>query len=117
MPPCRDNYDDSFRGSTSTEIGLQNQNAALRAENQRLKDRLDMLARLACAYCSQLEKEGKEIPKEARGWWKHHKKMDEVRKREEAMKAVEERARIEAEKKKQDALNKLTAEEKRLLGL
>ena len=79
------------------------------------KRQCDKLARIACAAMEELVKQGKADflvlkNEEVRNWWEAHIEAD---KREKARVAEQERrARV-----KQEALDRLTDEEKELLGL
>lgn len=82
---------------------------------QRLKAEADKLARIACEALTELEKAGKAdflILKndELREWWEAHKEADRKEKARVAEKERQERV-------KQEALDRLTDEEKELLGL
>jgi len=82
---------------------------------KRLKAEADKLARIACAAMSELEKMGKEdfliLKNEEVGqWWAAHKEAD--RKERERVAEKERRERV-----KKEALDRLTDEEKELLGL
>lgn len=82
---------------------------------RRLKKEADKLARIACAAMEELEKIGKEdfliLKNEEVGqWWATHKEQD--RKERERIAEKERRERV-----KQEALDRLTDEEKELLGL
>ena len=95
--PCRD-YESDSRDS---EIALKKQN--------------DRLARIACAAMTELESQGKADflllkNDELRAWWGKHKEADRKRMEDEAAKA-----KLEAFKKA--ALDKLTDEERAVLGL
>jgi len=68
-----------------------------------------ILTRLACSYCKELESKGAPVPSFAKDWWTTHKIEDEMREERE------KQARIAKAKKKQ-ALNKLTPAERALLG-
>lgn len=80
-----------------------------------LKRRADMLARIACKAMTELERQGTQDflllrDEEVRVWWEQHK-IDDAR-------AADERRRKRQEaKKKKEALAKLSAEERALLGL
>ena len=82
---------------------------------EQYKEQCDKLARIACAAMEELVKQGKADflvlkNEEVRNWWEAHVKAD---KREKARIAEQERrARV-----KQEALDRLTDEEKELLGL
>ena len=100
--PCQ-SYDDSWdSGSNERKI-------------RELKKQADMLARIACKAMAELERNEIEdllILKddEVRTWWKKHKEDDA---REQARLAeIERKARI-----KQEALDRLSDEEKEVLGL
>jgi len=82
---------------------------------QRLKKEADKLARFACAAMEELIKHGKAdflILKndELREWWEKHQEED--RKAREAEERKQRRIQI-----KKEALDKLTDEEKEILGL
>ena len=82
---------------------------------RRLKKEADKLARIACAAMTELEKMGKEdfliLKNEEVGqWWAAHKEAD--RKEQERVAEKERRERV-----KKEALDRLTDEEKELLGL
>jgi hypothetical protein len=97
--PCRDYVSDGDTGWN----------------RERYKEQCDKLARIACAAMTELEKVGKADflvlkDDELRNWWEAHKEAD-----------CKERARIaeieRQERVKQEALDRLTDEEKELLGL
>ena len=100
--PCQ-SYESSWAGNSND------------ADVRRLKKEADKLARIACAALTELEKVGKAeflVLKndELREWWEAHKEAD---RREQARIAeIERQARV-----KQEALARLTDEEKELLGL
>jgi hypothetical protein len=80
-----------------------------------MKDRADMLARIACKAMTELENNKIEDllllrDNEVREWWAKHKEAD--RKAQEKEKRKQERLRL-----RRAALRKLTAEEKVALGL
>ena len=105
--PCRDYSSDSWQDPKSTY------------EYRRLKERADMLARIACKAMTALEENGLEdflILKddEVRDWWLPHKEAD--RKQREEEQALAERKRVK-EELRQQALGRLTEEEKIALGL
>ena len=82
---------------------------------KRLKKEADKLARIACAAMEELIKHGKAdflVLKndELREWWEQHQIDD--RKERERVAEVERRKRIKTE-----ALNRLSEEEKEILGL
>ena len=82
---------------------------------KRLKAEADKLARIACAAMTELEKMGKEdfliLKNEEVGhWWAAHKEADRKERERVAEKARRERV-------KKEALDRLTDEEKELLGL
>ncbi len=98
--PCRDYESDSWGSG--------------RREGQ-LKEQADRLARIACKAMDALEAMGKEDflllkDAEVREWWAAHKEAD---RKEQARVAEQQRQ----EAVKQEALNKLSDEEKELLGL
>jgi len=80
-----------------------------------LEKRNDKLARIACAAMTALEENGIEDfvllqNEEVREWWTEHKEFDRQRRAKQA-----ERERIAQVKK--DALAKLSAEERKILGI
>ena len=96
--PCRD---------YSSDVGYDHR--------EQYKKQLDRLARIACKAMEALEKDGRADflligDDEVREWWTAHKEADR-----------QERARVaelqRQEAVKQEALNKLSDEEKELLGL
>jgi len=100
--PCM-SYDTNWASSSSDR------------DVQRLKKEADKLARIACAAMTELEKMGKEdfliLKNEEVGhWWAAHKEAD--RKERERVAEKERRERV-----KKEALDRLTDEEKELLGL
>lgn len=91
--PCRD-WDDS---GASTVRYYQQRN--------------DELSSMLCEACAQIERAKIHFPSARLSrWWENHKEQD--RKAKEA--AIK---RLELDKKKQKAMNKLTKEELRLLGI
>lgn len=100
--PCM-SYDTNWASSSSD------------SDIKRLKKEADKLARIACEALTELEKAGKAdflILKndELREWWESHKEADRKEKARVAEKERRERVR-------QEALDRLTDEEKELLGL
>jgi succinate dehydrogenase flavin-adding protein (antitoxin of CptAB toxin-antitoxin module) len=100
--PCKSYEDDWDRGSDERKI-------------RELKAQCDKLARIACKAMTELEKNEVEDllllqDDEVRVWWKKHKEDD-----------AREQARIaellRRERVKEEALARLSAEEKELLGL
>lgn len=84
-------------------------------EMQQIKARNDMLARIACRAMTELEKNGMEdflllSDEETRVWWTAHKAWDAKRQAEEAEK-------LRKEQIKKEAIAKLTAEEREVLGI
>lgn len=82
---------------------------------EQYKEQLDRLARIACKAMEALEKDGRADflligDDEVREWWTAHKEAD----RKERARVAELQRR---EAVKQEALNKLSDEEKELLGL
>lgn len=74
---------------------------------------INELTRLLCSACKILEKDYLytiRSNKKLNEWWLTHKKVDERREAEET------RARLR-ERRKQEALKKLSADERRILGL
>lgn len=81
----------------------------------KLKKQADKLARIACAAMEELERNGvSEVlllkNDELREWWAKHKEADRIE--QERIAEKERRARV-----KQEALDRLSDEEKELLGL
>lgn len=79
------------------------------------KKKTDKLARIACKALTELEKQGRADfllidDTEVREWWTAHKEADA-----KAQAAREEKARVH--KLRNEALAKLTAEEKKILGV
>jgi len=79
------------------------------------KPELDKVTRLLCDVCKHLEKGHSasfifNSPSELSTWWKKHQAEDQKREAVEKAEALKEQ-------KKRDALNKLTDEEKKLLGI
>lgn len=68
------------------------------------------MARLACLYCSTLDTHGVTIPEWAQAWWKEHQAVDAQR----AEYSKQYQQQSETAKR---ALDKLTKEERRALGL
>lgn len=110
--PCRDYYSDN-EYTSSPESSWQ---------YRELKARADMLARIACKALTELEtNEIAEVlllkDDEVREWWTQHKEAD----RKEAERVRKEAARkakaAEDKRKKKELLDRLTPEEKRLLGI
>ena len=101
--PCRDYESDSYSSPTDSW------------QYREMKDRADMLARIACKAMTELENNKIEDllllrDNEVREWWAKHKEAD--RKAQEKEKRKQERLRLQ-----RAALRKLTAEEKVALGL
>lgn len=101
--PCRDYQSDSYSSPTSTW------------QYREMKDRADMLARIACAAMTELENNSiSEVlllkNDEVREWWGQHKEAD--RKAREQEERKQQKARL-----RRQALRKLTEEEKIALGI
>ena len=81
-------------------------------ERKQNKRELDRLTRVSCDMRTILRREGlvPDLTQETRTWIKEHDKAD-------AKRVIEEEARGVRQKVKQTALNKLTLEERRALGL
>ena len=82
---------------------------------KRLKKETDKLARIACRALEELERNGIEDmlllkDDETREWWQKHKEADR-----RARAIIEERERLE--RVKQEALAKLSEEEREVLGI
>lgn len=100
--PCQ-SYESSWAGNSND------------ADVRRLKKEADKLARIACAAMTELEQVGKAEflvlrNEEVRDWWEAHKEAD--RKERARIAEIERRERV-----KEEALARLTEEEKELLGL
>ena len=100
--PCQ-SYESSWANDSSS------------SEVRRLKKEADKLARIACAALTELERVGKAEflvlkNEELRDWWEAHKEAD--RKEQARVAELERRERV-----KKEALDRLTQEEKELLGL
>ena len=101
--PCRDYASDSYADPKDSW------------QFRELKERADMLARIACKALTELESNGigdflllKDD--EVREWWHQHQEAD--RRAQEAKLEKQRLAKI-----KKDALKKLTDEEKKVLGI
>jgi hypothetical protein len=99
---------------------LKNKN--LQNKYQIQKSRIDNVTRLLCGVMYEVESTdiSTELIKNVSGlseWWTEHKRMDALR--EENERKMKEQKRLEKEQKriKEAALNKLSEEEKRALGL
>ena len=83
-------------------------------EIRRNQEELDTMARLACDFCTMIEKgeiEGLgDVPEWARKWWEAHKVADARRREADRKAAIRQ-------KEKDDALAKLTPAERKVLGL
>ena len=101
--PCRDYGSDSYSSPTSTW------------QYKEMKDRADMLARIACKAMTELVEQGKADflvirDDEVREWWEQHQEAD--RKAREKEERKQQKARL-----RRQALRKLTEEEKIALGI
>ena len=101
--PCRDYASDRYSSPTDSW------------QYQEMKNRADLLARIACKAMTELENNKIEDllllrDDEVREWWAKHKEAD--RKAQEKEQRKQERLRL-----RRAALRKLTAEEKVALGL
>ena len=101
--PCRDYASDSYTSPTSTW------------QYREMKERADMLARIACAAMTELENNSiSEVlllkNDEVREWWGQHKEADRRAREQEERK--QQKARL-----RRQALRKLTEEEKIALGI
>lgn len=90
--PCRDYYADS------------DSNASF------YRQRADELSSMLCEACSLLEYSQHGLQGRLAVWWKKHKEADRAA-------AAAAKKREDNKRKKKAALNKLTAEEIRLLGI
>lgn len=95
--PCRDYMDEVYRINDA-------------------KERLDMLSRIACKALTFIEEKCDGIEfllieePEIQEWWKNHKIADEKEQQRKKQKEYESRI-------KESALSKLSAEERRILGV
>jgi hypothetical protein len=85
------------------------------ADVKRLKKEADKLARIACKALTELESQGRADflllkDEEVRAWWEKHQE-DDRRAREKA------EARARRDQLKQEALAKLSDEERKVLGI
>ena len=71
---------------------------------------VDTMARLACMFCEFLDTEGEPIPEWAEDWWERHQEYDRTREERDQAERIRGRQR-------QAALDKLTPQERELLGL
>jgi hypothetical protein len=113
--PCRDDY--PIENTVAQETY-----DTVRAELSRIKKRLDKATRVACELANNLNvEELSGVSKEAQAWVKEHREADAKRKREEEERERRDRAenerRVKREKDRLTALNKLSKEERRILGL
>jgi hypothetical protein len=113
--PCRDDYPVESTVSQDTYD-------TVRANLSVVKKRLDKATRVACELADKLTlPQVSTISKEAQAWIKEHREADAKRKREEEEQERRDRAenerRVKLEKDRKTALNKLTKEERRVLGL
>lgn len=100
--PCRDYESDDWDYDNSREV-------------RKLKEQADRLARIACKAMDALEELEQEDflllkDDEVREWWMKHKEAD--RKEKARVAEIERRKRV-----KEEALARLSDEEKELLGL
>lgn len=110
--PCRDYYSDNDYNS-SPESSWQ---------YRELKQRADMLARIACKAMTELESNSiAEMillrDDEVREWWEQHKEADRQEAERVRKEAEKKAAAAERKRKKAEVLARLTPEEKRILGI
>ena len=101
--PCRDYESDSYSSPTDSW------------QYREMKNRADLLARIACAAMTELENNSiSEVlllkNNEVREWWGQHKEADRLAREKEERK--QQKARL-----RRQALRKLTEEEKIALGI
>ena len=101
--PCRDYGSDSYSSPTDTW------------QYREMKDRADMLARIACKAMTELVKSGYADflvlkDDEVRDWWEKHQEAD--RKAREKEERKQQKAKL-----RRQALRKLSEEEKIALGI
>lgn len=104
--PCRDYEDDYGRGN-SYEI-------------TRYKEQNDRLARIACRAMTALEKASPEDkvfqnPEQAE-WWLAHKVADAKAQAEKKAKAKAAKEKRELDQKKKELIEKMSEEERKILG-
>ena len=105
--PCRDYMDDFEPMRTQAD----------------LRQRLDMLSRIACKALEHIEKsnDGLEVlllqDAELATWWKAHKAADKKARELEERKLAELKRKAELEEKRTQAKAKLTPEEIKILGI
>lgn len=110
--PCRDyGADEYYRGST------------LEVEKALLRERGDMLARIACQAMDGLAKDAPGtfaklmVNPEVFEWYTQHKKEDEKRQKENERNKKAEEKRLEKQRIRNQVLAKLTKEEIEAFGL
>lgn len=75
---------------------------------------LNKLTDILCKTCDELEKAGQPIPEAAKIWWDDHKKIDAKRLADEAAHTLA----LQIKKDQYDeALSRLTKEDRKILGL
>lgn len=95
--------------------------AELRVENRQLRERNELLAQMLCELCGCLENNDDDYyicsSEKLSKWWNEHKILDAHRRKEELAVIAREKKEEELKKKRDIVLNKLTKEERELLGL
>jgi hypothetical protein len=119
--PCRD-YD-------FPDTSIANEITGLQTENRKMKGALDNLTRMLCGVLHTVEDGHVTLTAEnildsvdgLEEWWIRHKKLDAIREEKERKEAARkaEKARREEERRKlrENALSKLSLEEKKALGI
>jgi hypothetical protein len=83
----------------------------LKLQKDELAEQATTVTRLLCQLCESIDKNQVEImPPAVKVWWNKHKEIDKKRK-------LEEQIQKTLDHKKKEALNKLTPEERHLLGI
>lgn len=86
-------------------------------ELKELRKELDTATRILCAWCTEEEQHGNEVPEVAKAWWARHQAQDEERALAEAEEA-RHKEKVEADKKaRKKLIDGLSDENRRLLGV
>lgn len=108
--PCRDDRDSCYSCSSCPDY---------RQEIKSLTARNDELADMLCYTLTKIEGMDRLdiLSDQTRGWWEEHKLADKARLKAEAEKKRRAKAEKEKRKRKQELLDKMSPEDRRLLGL